>query len=277
MGVKKARFPSVIGPCVVGPYVVAPVVAGEVFRNVVQLVAVVVIVGVIEGLVLTFSKSRAYNRGNFTEDYSGMSNRITIEDYNDIEYIKNRIDSAIDCFCDDYNIQDLKNETQNVFNGLLRYIYNHVFKANNKLKHDDRSKTLIDINNIDIIIGVLEHYIYLCDIYSKAISIQGFSVLTGIDYSIIYDWKNGVHRRLNPKYADIYKTLDAERERSLADILLSGKKQPIGILAVLNHEKGWNLPGASKEVKHVVTAESPQQIAERYRARLADSAGNNDN
>jgi len=199
-------------------------------------------------------------------------NNATLEDFQDIEYIKNRIDSAIDCFCDDYNIQDLKTETQNVFNGCLRYIYNHVFKANNKLKQDDRSKTLIDINNIDIIIDVLNYYIYLCDVYSKAISIQGFSVLTGIDYSIIYDWKNGVHRRLNPKYADIYKTLDAERERSLADILLSGKKQPIGVLAVLNHEKGWNLPGASREVKHVVTSESPQQIAERYRARLADSA-----
>ena len=206
-----------------------------------------------------------------------MGNRITIEDYNDIEYIKNRIDGAISDFCIDYDIQDLKAETQNVFNGLLRYIYSHVFKANNKLKQDDRSKTLIDINNIDIITDVLNYYIYLCDIYSKAISIQGFSVLTGIDYSVIYDWKNGVHRRLNPKYADIYKTLDAERERSLADILLSGKKQPLGVLAVLNHEKGWNLPGSSREVKHVVTSETPQQIAERYRARLADSAGNDSN
>lgn len=101
--------------------------------------------------------------------------------------------------------------------------------------------------------------------------------MIGIDYGIILDWSNGVNRSLNPKYSQIHKILDSERERSLSDILLSGKKQPIGVLAVLNHEKGWNLPGSSREVKHVVTSETPQQIAERYRARLADSAENNSN
>ena len=99
--------------------------------------------------------------------------------------------------------------------------------------------------------------------------------MIGISRSVVYDWGN--RTRLNSEYNDIYKRLDAERERSLGDLLISGNRPNIGILAVLNHEKGWNLPGASREVKHVVTSESPQQIAERYRARLADSAGNDDN
>ena len=227
---------------------------------------------------MTFGSSRAYNRGNFTGDCSGMGEVIdfNIDDYSDAEYLKRRIDSAITEFCEEYEIENLVKESQNRFNACLRYIYNHVFKASNKYSLDNRSKTLLDINNIKLVYEILYYYIYLCDVYSKAISINGFSVMSGIDRSIIYDWFNGVNR-LNSGYSDIFKTLDAERERSLADLLISGNRPNIGILAVLNHEKGWNLPGASREVKHVVTAESPQQIAERYRARLADSAENSDN
>ena len=75
MGVKRACFPSVVvGPCVVGSHVVTcerfrKQSADRTLKNVVQLVAVVVIVGVIEGLILTFGSSRAYNRGYF---YGGL-------------------------------------------------------------------------------------------------------------------------------------------------------------------------------------------------------------
>ena len=206
-----------------------------------------------------------------------MGNRITIDDYQDIEYIKNRVNSAINDFCIDYDIKDLRNETQNLYNALLRYIYENVFKPKGKLRVDNRSKSLIDYSNIDILYSVLEYYIYLCDLYNKAVSIKGFSLMIGIDYGIILDWSNGVNRKLNPLYSEIHKILDAERERSLADMLISGRKQPIGLLAVLNHEKGWNLPGSSREIKHVASSETPQQIAERYRARLADSADDGKN
>ena len=242
-----------------------------------QLLAVGVIVGMVEGCILTFKGSRAYNLGNFTGDYSGMSNRITIEDYNDIEYIKNRIDDAIIDFCIDYNISDLKSETQNVFNGCLRYIYDNVFKPNKRNKLNDKVNSLLDYNNIELLIDVLNYYIYLCDIYSKSISVSSFCTMVGIDKTVIYDWYKGSVRNLNPLYSHVFKILDDERERSLSDLLISGKRQPIGLLAVLNHEKNWNLPGSSREIKHVVTSESPQQIAERYRARLADSAGNDSN
>ena len=199
----------------------------------------------------------------------------TLEDYDDINYIKNRVEEAIQDFCDRYDIKDLKSESQNVFNGLLRYIYEHVFQVTSKLKHDNRSKTLINLNHIDIILDILDYYIYLCDVYCKASSIQGFCTFTGIDVSILYDWGSGVNRKLNPKYSEVIKRLDAERERTLSDLLVSGKRQPVGIIAVLNHEKGWNLPGVSREVKHVASSETPEQIAERYRAKLADGLSDN--
>ena len=230
------------------------------------------------GVYLDFQGFQGLQSRKFYGGYSGMGEVIdfNIDDYSDAEYLKHKIDSAITEFCEEYEIENLVKESQNRFNACLRYIYNHVFKASNKYSLDNRSKTLLDINNIKLVYEILSYYIYLCDLYSKAISINGFSVMSGIDRTIIYDWFNGVNR-LNSGYSDIFKTLDAERERSLADLLISGNRPNIGILAVLNHEKGWNLPGASREVKHVVTSETPQQIAERYRARLADNAENADN
>ena len=186
--------------------------------------------------------------------------------FTDMTYIKNRIENCIDEFCEEYSITDLSNETQNRFNACLRYIYEHVFKATPKVKVDNRTKTLLDTDNIDLVLEVLDYYIYLCDIYSKAVSVQGFS-------TIIYDWKNGVNRNLNPLYSTIYKRLDGERERTLSDLLVSGKRQPIGVLAVLNHEKNWNLPGSTREIKHVASTEDVSAIQERYKARIADSSG----
>lgn len=48
--------------------------------------------------------------------------------------------------------------------------------------------------------------------------------------------------------SDIYKILSYERENSLSNKLVSGKVNPVGILGVLNHNFGWNLPGVSHEI-----------------------------
>ena len=223
---------------------------------------------------MTFAVSRAYNRGNFTGDCSGMmEDNKTVYAFDDMDYIKNRVEDCIYDFCQEYGIDNIAKESQNRFNALLKYIYEHVFKTDKDNRY--KSKSCIDINDINLLNGLLEYYIYLCDLYGKAVNIYSFCSMIGISRSVVYDWGN--RTRLNSGYNDIYKVLDAERERSLSDLLISGNRPNIGILAVLNHEKGWNLPGASREVKHVVTAESPQQIAERYRARLADSADDGKN
>jgi hypothetical protein len=95
--------------------------------------------------------------------------------------------------------------------------------------------------------------------------------MIGISRTAIYDWNNGRTKELNSAFGNIYKILDKAREESLSDLLISGKKQPIGLLAVLNHEKGWNLPGASREVVHIPAKEDAKAIADRYKAALTDS------
>ena len=132
----------------------------------------------------------------------------------------------------------------------------------------------------------MEYYLYICDIYGKAVNVSSFCSFIGLSPDIIYDWSNGVNRSDKPFYSMVYKILDTERERSLSDLLISGSRPNIGLLAVLNHEKGWNLPGSTKEVKHVAAVESPEQISARYQSRLSDqkrpllsddSQGNNGN
>lgn len=191
---------------------------------------------------------------------------------NDLEYYCNRIDDTITEFCLEYNIQDLEASTQNKWNACIKYIYNHVFKPIDKtLLRDSKCNSIIDYNNIELLNGLLEYYIYLCNLYSKAVNIVSFCTMIGVSRTAIYDWNNGRTKELNSAFGDIYKTLDKAREESLSDLLISGKKQPIGLLAVLNHEKGWNLPGSSKEVVHISAKEAPEKIAERYKSALTDS------
>lgn len=193
-------------------------------------------------------------------------------DTNTLDYYTNRIDDCINEFCIEYNINDLESSTQNKWNACIKYIYNHIFKPIDKsLLRDSKCNSIIDYNDIDLINGLLEHYIYLCNLYSKAVNITSFCSLIGISRTLIYDWSIGKARELNPAFSCIYKTLDKAREESLSDLLISGKKQPIGLLAVLNHEKGWNLPGSSREVVHISAKEDAKAIADRYKAALTDS------
>lgn len=82
--------------------------------------------------------------------------------------------------------------------------------------------------------------------YDKEVSIIGFSTLTGIDESVIYDWGNG-STKLSSTSAKIYKKLNEFREESLSNKLVTGRQNPVGVLGVLNRHYQWNMPGVSRE------------------------------
>ena len=81
--------------------------------------------------------------------------------------------------------------------------------------------------------------------YDKEVSIIGFSTLTGIDESIIYDWGNGESGKLSSSSSKIYKKLSQFREESLSNKLVTGNKNPVGVIAVLNRQYGWASPYTS--------------------------------
>lgn len=171
-----------------------------------------------------------------------------------IEVFENDIQLYLKMFCEGQKIKDIKRESQAVWNSALRYIYRHVFKDTDRLK----SHTNISVNNNTIpstfnaydyskVLDVLDIYIFdMCMRYDKEVSIIGFSTLTGIDQSVIYDWGNNSNK-LSETSSEIYKKLNQFREESLSDKLATGNKNPVGILAILNRHYQWNLPGVSKE------------------------------
>ena len=179
-------------------------------------------------------------------------------------------------FCEENGIEDMKKESQSVWNSALYYIYKHVFK-NGSLKNKDNiyidnniMSSTYNMYNYDMCMDVLNIYVYdMCMKYDKEVSVIGYSTLTGISQSIIYEWANGENRKLSSKGMDIYKKLSQFREESLSNKLVTGKQNPVGILGVLNRHYQWNLPGVSREQagkKMLTDAELPKLNTQSYAA-----------
>ena len=170
------------------------------------------------------------------------------EDF-DAEVYENDIDLWLDQFKQEQNIDDFKTAPQSVWNGALKYVHRHLIKPNPGILRQRKTTTaggsFIPSNynayDYDIVLQVLDYYIYLCQIYSKEISIVGFSNLTGIDTDTINEWGNE-NIKLSSTSAVIYKKLVKMREESLSNKLADGKQNPVGVIAMLNRHYGWASP-----------------------------------
>ena len=192
-----------------------------------------------------------------------------METQDGVEVFESDIDTYLHLFCEENGIEDLKKESQSVWNSCLYYIYKHVFKNNNILKDN----TLMDIPNnniksscnrynIDMCMKVLDIYIYdMCMKYDKEVSLIGYSTLTGIDRQPVCDWDKGVHGS-SPAGIGVFQKLKAFREESLSNKLVTGAKNPVGVIAVLNRQFGWASPytSDSNRQKQALTADALPQL-----------------
>lgn len=195
-----------------------------------------------------------------------------------VEIFDNDIEYFLQEFCEIRNIDDMKVESQNVWNGCLLYINRKVFKNTNKLKLKESLTVLGNCNayDVDIVNAVCDYYIYLCNVYDKEISIMGFSKLSGINRDTIIDWGNNINK-LSTKGCDVYKKLVEEREESLSGKLVTGKQNPVGVLGVLNRHYQWNMPGVSRETskKQTLTAADLPQLGSKN-IQIAQISSDND-
>ena len=194
----------------------------------------------------------------------------TVKTDQGIEVYENGIFEYLDQYIAEHCIEDMHKEPQSRWNAALLYINNALFKNTDILKADNYSTGKLMHGNmsnnnaydIDKVNAVCDIYINLCYEYDKEISILGFSKLTGINQDTFYDWGNGSSRP-GSSGCEIYKKLSREREESLSGMLISGKRNPVGLLGALNRHYGWNMGqprGASSEQKPSI-----EQIQERYR------------
>ena len=189
-----------------------------------------------------------------------------------IEVFENDIELYLQEFADRDGIEDYKQVGQSVWNAALRYIYIHVFKPN-----PDILKSHVNINipgnyipsnfnayNYELLNDICDYYIYnMCMRYNKEVSILGFTTLTGIDQSIIYDWGNN-NTKLSTTSSNIYKKLSEMREESLSNKLADGKQNPVGVIAILNRQYGWASPytsDANRQKRALTDSELPKLSA----------------
>lgn len=200
----------------------------------------------------------------------------------DFEQYRIKMDAAIEDFLARQGYENTKELSQNIFTALLLHIGNTVFKKPYKDARDFFHKSIIDFTDYELLYDICNYYIDLCYRSDKEISIQGYSKIICMETFTVYNWindniyynnntDNDSESKYNITIAKQYKDLIAkklfeERETSLQGFLDSNKRPVVGTLARLNHFYGWNLPGTSKEVKHVVTADKADAIAERYKA-----------
>ena len=193
-----------------------------------------------------------------------------------IEVFENDIDLYLHQFQEEQEIEDLRTVPQSVWNGALRYIYNHVFKHNNHLlkSHNNVSNNnnIMDSNynmyNYDLLLDIADYYIYsMCMVYNKEVSIIGYETLTGVSQENIYNWANE-NNKLSSKGFKIYKKLTQMREESLSNKLVDGKQNPVGTIAVLNRQFGWASPyvSDSNRQKQSLTAQELPKLGQNNNA-----------
>ena len=96
-------------------------------------------------------------------------------------------------------------------------------------------------------------------LYDKEVSIMGFSNLTGIDNDTVTTWSKP--DRLSSTGMRIYKKLCENREESLSNKLVTGSKNPVGVIAVLNRQFGWASPytsDANRQQQPLTAAQLPR-------------------
>ena len=205
-----------------------------------------------------------------------------------MEVFENDIQMYLTMFCEENGIEDMKKESQSVWNAALMYIKRHVFNNNSVLKsstplsgynnnnYNNQYSNLNNSNcnsyNIDIVNSVCDYYIYLCMMYDKEVSVIGFCNLTGISQDCIYAWANNA-RELSTSGNEVYKKLNQFREESLSNKLVTGNKNPVGVIAVLNRQYGWASPytSDSNRQKRALTAAELPKLSENSTQFIQDN------
>lgn len=193
----------------------------------------------------------------------------------DQEVFENDIDMYLQIFCENQKppIEDLTKASQSVWNAALMYVHRHVFKNREYFRSKEKindiciTSSTFNLYNYNLVNDICDYYIYLCMTYEKEISILGFSNLTGIPDSTIYDWGYN-QRELSRTGSEIYKKLQKYNEESLENKLASGKVHPVGVIAILNRRHGWASPytaDSNRQRSQALTADQLPQLGQTAR------------
>ena len=194
-----------------------------------------------------------------------MNNR-----YKDIDCIDSELDfntciELINYYITEYmnihGLESLQQLTQMQFHAVLFYVFQNAFCRKKTVKYNKSS--ILNYNDSELLYNLCIYYIYYLALpNNKVISVYQYSTLVGIDWGIIYNWKNDK----NDIYKNrIYKMLYELRQQTISDKLLSDQyKSPVALIAVLNHEYNWNQYGSMIVNQNQISSADLNSISSRY-------------
>ena len=154
--------------------------------------------------------------------------------YIDINTIESQIDNCVIDFFSKYNIdlndfKTIKSIPHNTINLCFRYIYSQLFKPNKGLWNNQKS--LIDYDDIELLNVIANKFIDICLMFNKSLGLMSFSLMSGISYTTLAEWKN--NEKLNVERSLIIKNI-IEMHKAEQIALLNDT--PVGALAVANND-----------------------------------------
>lgn len=204
-----------------------------------------------------------------TKDFDILVTRfdVPVNDQITLQDAISKIPALIDDYKTSHGYDDLSKITQNQYNALLIYLYHACIKYVCIYKKTTHVKY-----NITLLSVLCDVYIDLCMQYDKDVSLYMFTQFVSIHRDSIYKWHDtftGNNRKyiefikcfddVNRVYGlsservsfediDVYEKIYNSRQESLQSKLTSGKNNPVGVLAILNHFYGWTEQKTEKTV-----------------------------
>lgn len=212
-----------------------------------------------------------------------------------LQYYNNRIAAALAEYQDANQVDDLHRISKTRWKAALAYVYDLVFKPERKT----RRGSALPYDNAELLSGIADLYIGICNEYEKDVSIYGFCILTGISYQAMLNWQNGqkgtlyydmdtgriiqgigisaykaVHQDArikempNMAYRDIVKKLSASRQESLRSLSLDGS---IPALALGKIEYGWIEGGLQqKQAELIEQSRAAAELLQEYKRGMIE-------
>lgn len=158
-------------------------------------------------------------------------------------------------------IDDPVKLTQGQFNAGLMYIQDRFIQPLCLLKPQDNNNGgyVYNHDSLVILLQLVNIYINTCMLYDKHVCFIGFSLFSGVSTDTFDLWAND--RKASREHIEIIKKIREFDEESLQDILVTGRRNPVGVVAVLNNKHGWSDHRITHQTER--TPESNAQIAAR--------------
>ena len=151
---------------------------------------------------------------------------------------------AIDDFCMRYKIEDLRSAPVSVWSSCCQYVGEKIYKryrlSDSRTAGDPAGTPLYDEETLQAFMFV---WVYFCGLYDKPPMMDHYYRWSVIFRDILMDFEG----RLSPLRVVLHNKLRSLQEHGLADRLADGRRNALGIIAILNHWHGWNAPPAPKE------------------------------